>query len=93
MISLTFLEAVSVIEPLGRLKNMTNRVTNGKSAGESGGYVLTAFPHGWLITHPASAKSKLDFPDTFVPNTNIRQVEGLEEELRAAYAPKASATK
>lgn len=87
MISLTFLEAVPVIEPMGRLKNLVNRVTNAK--GEGGGYTLTAFPSGWLVTHPASTKSKIEFPDVFVPNTNIRAIEGTEEELRAAYTPKA----
>lgn len=85
MISLTFIEAVPVIEVLGRNKNLVNRITNGK---EAGGYVLTALPSGWLIEHATSASSKIEFPDTFVPNTNIRAVEGPGRELLAAYGVK-----
>ena len=87
MISLTFIEAVPVIEVHGRAKNLVNRITNEDLAVGGGvlGYCLEALPNGWLITHPVSAKSKIPFPDTFVPHANIRAVEGHESELRSAY--------
>lgn len=81
MISLHFKEAVAIIEPMGRHKNMHNMFK------ADGDYSIVPCESGFLITHPRCAKSAIPFPATFVPNENIRCVEGTVDELTNIYAP------
>jgi hypothetical protein len=90
MISLFFIESVPILEPLGRQKNYRERVSDFDLGAELACRIERG-NGGWLICNGLDkdgaerVSSGIKHPWSFVPDANIKFVEGSPEALRAAH--------
>jgi len=108
MISISTLHSVPLLEPSGRNKNMTNRIST-EALGGSAAASVKRVSGGWLITNkvpdaatlwaPGKVSEQIRNPVTLITDENVLCVEGPEAEILAAYseaapeAPKAKRAK
>lgn len=95
MISLFFIESVPILEPLGRQKNYRERVSDFDLGAELACRIERGIG-GWFVCNGLDKEGKervsdrILHPWSFVPDANIKFVEGSPAELRAAYGSASS---
>lgn len=95
MISISTLHSVPLLEPSGRNKNMTNRIST-EALGGSAPASVKRVRGGWLITNkapdasqlwaPGKVSDQIRNPVTLITDENVLCVEGPEAEILAAYS-------